>query len=179
MRRTRLHLSPETPEEWALTLCPIAVAIAAMIILGIPLIDRLVTNSIGDILDVVCSVPLPTFWCRVPRPVPWIAAIQLFAYAGFLVASFYIVYWVRFGDYRKPSRYVPGSARDYHVLGYFLWWLFLVAGGQVLPQARFSAFSLFGLVAFSMPALCLGLASIRALAVVYRFRKHAAAPPDS
>lgn len=176
MRRTKLHLSPETPKEWALTLSPVAVAIGAMLILKIPLVDRFVIHSIGGILDAVCSLPIPTFWCRVPRPIPWIAAVHLLAYAGFILVSLYIVYWVRFGDYRKPSRYIPGSAKDYHVLIYFLWWLLLVAGGQVIPKARFSSFSIFGLVVFSIPALCLGLASIRALAIVYRFRKGAAAP---
>ncbi len=156
-------------KEYALVYSVLPTTAVALTLLEIPQINDASRHALQIILDPLCAYSVPTFWCRVPRPIPSWAAIHAFNYAAFMLASLYFVVWISAGNYRKPADYAPGSASRLHQWGWALCWLFVVAGGQLLPQ-RTPPWTWMGFV-FMALALSTGLFFIRFLMVSLKFRR--------
>ena len=162
-------MTPISAKEYALIFAPVPIVSLALMLLEIPPVEDASRRALAIVLDHLCAGTVPTFWCRVPRPVPSFAVVQAFGYLAFLFSSVYLVVWIFAGSYLKPANYVPGSAPRRYQWGWALWWLFIIAGGQVLPQ-RSSPWGWIGLL-FMLFALSAGLFFIRHLAVSLKFRQ--------
>jgi hypothetical protein len=111
---------------------------------------------------------MPAFWCRTPKPVTLLTAVQFLSFLWFLAASAYMFWRVRFGPYRKPPAYIPGSASFFEMVSWAAIWLFMLIGGQIFPYRGMPLAE--PSLLFSMLALSLAILSLRMLAVALRFR---------
>jgi hypothetical protein len=162
-------MTPVTPWEYFLIFSPVPATIVALLVLAIPPLDDLAPHAVTAVLDGFCPAAVPNFWCRIPRPAPWMAAVHAFIYVVFLVVSIHMFFWIRFGRYEKPRNYVPGSLPLWHQVTAALIWLFMVIGGQVFPL-RAPPLSYVGLL-FPMLGLTFAIMMTRGLAISLRFRQ--------
>ncbi len=169
MKWPKSLMTPVTAREWVLIFSPVLATVFALLLLAIPPLDEWSTRGVTAILGSFCPNAAPNFWCRIPRPAPWMAAVQVFIYVAFLVASAYVFCWILFGRYEKPKNYVPGSSSSWLQFVCVFIWLFMAIGGQVFPQ-RASPLSYFGLL-FPMLGLSFAIMCARGLAISLRFRR--------
>ena len=162
-------MSLRSAKEYALVFSALPATVVGILVFSVPPIDRWTAQWLSFFLEVVCGASVPTFWCRVPRPVPWLAVVQFADYLVFLLASGYFVVWIQGGKYRKPPNFRAESLSQFHRVVGALVWLFVLAGGQVFPQ-RASPFSYFGLI-FTVVAFSFALLCIRGLAIHHKFRQ--------
>ncbi len=168
-KRRDLHLGPSSAAEWALILSSIPATLVACVVLAVPPIDRLSVQGLSLLLDDVCPAAVPTLWCQIPRPLPWLATVQAVNYFVFLLISAYFVFRIALGSNEKPPLYVRGT---FPVAAYVFGtgvWIGVVLGMQLFTP-RVSPFSYFGLI-LSVAWLALGLSAIRALAIAIKFRR--------
>ncbi|MFZ5782961.1 MAG: hypothetical protein ACOY4R_22400 [Pseudomonadota bacterium] len=162
-------MKPDTSIEWALIFNAFPTTALALLILALPPIDRLATQVLASVLEAVCATSIPTFWCRIPVPPPFLAVVHVVDYVAFLFVSAYFVFKVGFATYVKPVNYAPGTLPVYYQLGALCFWLFMAAGGQVFPL-RTPPLSYLGLL-FAALALSVGVACIRGLMISLRYPK--------
>lgn len=169
LKPPRYRMTPVSAKEYALIFSPLPITGVALMLLTMPSVDDASKRILAVVLDHLCAQSVPTFWCRVPRPISSLAVVQAFNYLAFLFASLYFILWIFVCNYSRPSNYVPGSAPRLHQWGWALWWLFIIVGGQLLPQ-RTPPWSAGGLL-FTVLALSTGLGFIRFLAVSLKFQR--------
>ena len=168
MAQTKSKMTPVAVWEWILILSPIAATILAYVALTNPSLEAKAVSLTTSILDGMCSSGAPAFWCRLPKPVTMLAAVQFLSFLWFVAVSAYIFWRVRFGPYTKPLNYVPGAATFFEMVSWAVIWLFMLIGGQIFPYrgATLAEPSLL----FSMLGLSLGIMSLRMFAISLRFR---------
>lgn len=162
-------MTPLLRWEWMVGLSPIAATILAYLALtNLSLEGAAIGFTVGA-LDGLCAAGLPVFWCRVPKPVTLLAAVQFLAFLWFIAASAYLFWRVCCAPaYPKPPAYTPGSASLFEMASWGGIWLFMLIGGQIFPYR--GAPLLEPSLLFAMLGLCLALLSLRMLAVSLRFR---------
>lgn len=168
MAQAKSKMTPLARWEWAVGLSPVAATVLAYVVLtGLSLEGAAVGFTAGA-LDGLCATGMPAFWCRVPKPVTLLAAVQFLSFLWFIVASAYLFWRVRFGPYQKPPAYIPGSASLFEMASWAGIWLFMLIGGQIFPYRGVPLAE--PSLLFAMLGLSLGLLSLRMLAVSLRFR---------
>jgi len=162
-------MTPLARWEWLVGLSPVAATILAYLALTNLSLEAPAVGFTAGALDGLCSAGMPAFWCRTPKPVTLLTAVQFLSFLWFLVASAYMFWRVRFGPYQKPPAYVPGSASLFEMASWAGIWLFMLIGGQIFPYRDQPLVE--PSLLFAMLGLSLGLLSLRMLAVALRFRQ--------
>jgi hypothetical protein len=169
MAQAKSKMTPLLRWEWLVGLSPVAATILAYGALANPALEGAAIGFTAGALDGLCAAGLPAFWCRVPKPVTLLAAVQFLAFLWFILASAYMFWRVRFAPgYPKPAAYVPGSASLFEMASWGAIWLFMLIGGQIFPY-RGQPLAEPSLL-FAMLGLSLAVLSLRMLAVALRFR---------
>ncbi|WP_289296052.1 hypothetical protein [uncultured Reyranella sp.] len=169
MAEPRSKMTPLLTWEWVVGLSPIAATVVAYVALANLSLEGAAVGFTTRALDGLCAGGLPAFWCRMPKPVTLLAAVQFMAFLWFILASAYMFWRVRFAPgYPKPPAYVPGSASLFEMASWGGIWLFMLIGGQIFPY-RGQPLAEPSLL-FAMLGLSLALLSLRMLAVSLRFR---------
>lgn len=168
MAQAKSKMTPLARWEWLVSLSPVAATILAYVMLANLPVEEAAVGFTAGALDGLCAAGLPALWCRVPKPVTLLAAVQFLSFLWFIVASAYMFWRVRFGPYQMPPAYIPGSASLFEVASWGAIWLFMLIGGQIFPY-RDQTLAEPSLL-FSMLALSLAILSLRMLAVALRFR---------
>jgi len=168
MAQVKSKMTPLALWEWILILSPIAVTILAYVALTSPPLEEKAMSLVAPILDGMCAGGVPAFWCRVPKPVTMLTAVQFLSFLWFVAVSVYLFWRVRFGPYVKPLNYVPGAASFFEMASWGVIWFFMLIGGQIFPY-RGTPLAEPSLL-FSMLGLSLALMSLRMLAISLRFR---------
>jgi len=161
-------MTPLARWEWLVGLSPVATTILAYLALTNLSLEAPAVGFTAGALDGLCAAGMPAFWCRTPKPVTLLTAVQFLSFLWFLVASAYMFWRVRFGPYKKPPAYIPGSASLFEMASWSGIWLFMLIGGQIFPY-RGQPLAEPSLL-FAMLGLSLGILSLRMLAVALRFR---------
>ena len=169
MPQAKSKMMPLLRWEWMVGLSPIVATVLAYLALTKLPLEGAAIGFTAATLDGLCAAGLPVFWCRVPKPVTLLAAVQFLTFLWFILASAYLFWRVRFTPgYPKPPAYIPGSASLFEMASWGGIWLFMLIGGQIFPY-RGAALAEPSLL-FAMLGLCLALLSLRMLAVSLRFR---------
>ena len=168
MAQVKSKMTPILAWEWILVLSPIPVMVLAYIVLANTALAEGAVGFTATALDGVCATGLPAFWCRLVKPATLLTAVQFLSFLWFVAMSAYLFWRVRFAPYTKPANYVPGAASFFEMASWALIWLVMLTGGQVFPY-RGAALEEPSLL-FGMLGLCLGLLSLRMLAISLRFR---------
>lgn len=168
MAQAKSKMTPILAWEWVLVLSPIPVMVLAYIVLANTTVGEGAVAFTEKTLDGLCASGLPAVWCRLARPATLLTAVQFLSFLWFAAMSVYLFWRVRFAPYAKPVNYVPGAASMFEMASWAAIWLFMLAGGQVFPY-RDTTLAEPSLL-FGMLGLCLGLLSLRMLAVGLRFR---------
>lgn len=168
MAQAKSKMTPILAWEWVLVLSPIPVMVLAYIVLANTTVGEGAVAFTEKTLDGLCASGPPAVWCRLARPATLLTAVQFLSFLWFAAMSVYLFWRVRFAPYAKPVNYVPGAASMFEMASWAAIWLFMLAGGQVFPY-RETALAEPSLL-FGMLGLCLGLLSLRMLAVGLRFR---------
>ncbi len=161
-------MTPLARWEWLVGLSPVATTILAYLALTNLSLEAPAVGFTAGALDGLCAAGMPAFWCRTPKPVTLLTAVQFLSFLWFLVASAYMFWRVRFGPCKKPPAYIPGSASLFEMASWSGIWLFMLIGGQIFPY-RGQPLAEPSLL-FAMLGLSLGILSLRMLAVALRFR---------
>ena len=161
-------MTPLARWEWLVGLSPVATTILAYLALATLSLEAPAVGFTAGALDGLCAAGMPAFWCRTPKPVTLLTAVQFLSFLWFLVASAYMFWRVRFGPCKKPPAYIPGSASLFEMASWSGIWLFMLIGGQIFPY-RGQPLAEPSLL-FAMLGLSLGILSLRMLAVALRFR---------
>lgn len=158
----------ETLLLWSPALC----VPTAMIVFSIPLLDRLAMNSLAIVLDQVCNSSVPTLWCwKSLWPSPWFLVIHAAVYLWFLGMSAYLAFSIMTGRIPKPLHYVEGSFPLGVSLACAGFWLFMVAGGQLMLQTRLGhMFPYFGLF-LCTATLCGALGCWRMIVMALKYHR--------
>ena len=168
MAQAKSKMTPVAVWEWILILSPIPVTILAYVALTNPTLEAKAVGLTASILDSMCSSGAPAFWCKIPKPMTMLTAVQFLSFLWFVAVSAYIFWRVRFGSYTKPLNYVPGAATFFEMVSWGVIWLFMLIGGQIFPYrgATLAEPSLL----FSMLGLSLAIMSLRMFAISLRYR---------
>lgn len=171
-QRRTYHLGTSSTEERLLLWSSLPSALVALIVLAFPPLDQLAPAWLGSILDRICEIAPPTFWClKMPRPVPWLITIHAVAYLPFVVASVRLVILVWTGRLPKPQKYVEGSLPILTQLLLAAFWLFVAAGGQFLVPPKLMYVSIYAGLAWSLGYLCFALCALRFVAIALKYRR--------
>ena len=170
--RRRYRLEPSSSMESLLLWSPALCALTAVIVFSIPLLDQLAMKSLAIVLDRVCNSSLPTLWCwKSSWPSSWFLVIHVAVYLWFLGMSAYLVFSIMTGRIPKPLHYVEGSFPLGGSLAFAGFWLFMVAGGQLILQTRLGhLFPYFGLF-LCTAALCGALSGWRVILMALKYRR--------
>ena len=169
MAQAKSKMTPLLRWEWMVGLSPVVATILAYLALTNLALEGPAVGFTAGTLDGLCATGLPALWCRVPKPVTLLAAVQFLAFLWFILASAYMFWRVRFApNYEKPPAYTPGSASLFEMASWGGIWLFMLIGGQIFPY-RGQPLAEPSLL-FAMLGLSLALLSLRMLAVALRFR---------
>ena len=169
LKQPRYRMTPFTEEELALIFGVVPITGLAIVLMEVQWLNALSKRTLAVVLDEVCAWSVPTFWCRVPRPVPSSAVVQALNYVFFLGASVYLVLRIFRGKYDMPAHYSPGAAPRLHQWVWALLWFNLVMGGQLIVQGPIP-WETVGLL-FMMLALGTGICAVRFLAVSVKFSR--------
>jgi hypothetical protein len=168
MAQAKSKMTPLARWEWLVGLSPVAAMVLAYLALTNLSLEAPAVGFTAGALDGLCAAGMPAFWCRTPKPVTLLTAVQFLSFLWFIVASAYMFWRVRFGPYQKPPAYIPGSASLFEMASWGGIWLFMLIGGQIFPY-RDQPLAEPSLL-FAMLALSLAILSLRMLAVALRFR---------
>ena len=166
---TRYQTVPIPMQDWALIFSPAMCALLLAILFLVPPIKRIGVYLTTDSLDLFCTVPLPSMWCSLPRPLNGIAAVQAGMYVTFLVSSAVFIKQIVFGRrYERPTNYSPKTMSTFGLVGGIAVWLLLIIGGQLF--AKGGALTVAGVFGSAL-AVAFGLICLRGLCLWWRFRE--------